>query len=86
MTTPNERLDLEIARLSAERDKIRTSISEMTEDNVSGASFEDRAINHLPLTELREIEADYNIKISDLVMQKQGYSYIFGNVVEFTTE
>ena len=73
--------DAEITRLTNLREEVRESIRDMTEDNTSGATFEGRAINHLPLTELEALEAKYTVQINELIMNKQGLSYIFGQSV-----
>lgn len=75
-------IDAEIARLTALRERIRASISDMEEDNVSGASFTDESINHLPLSELKMSEQEYNIRIGELLMRKRGLSLIFGQTVK----
>ena len=84
MTTPEERVDTEIARLTDLRTKIRQSIADMEEDNTTGASFEQREINHLPLESLKKSEQEYTVKINELILNKQGLSFIFGQTIQFS--
>lgn len=67
--------------LTERRDKIRTSMEYMEEDNALGASFDGREINHLPLPELRDRESQLTIQINELLMNQVGESFIFGQSV-----
>ena len=78
----NQHTDDEIARLTALRDVVRQSIADMEDEGASGASFENRAINYLPLMELKNSEAEYTIRINNYLFEKQGLNYMLGNLVQ----
>ena len=86
--TPEEEREAQIAYYEKERDRVRAAISKMTGNNVQRASFQSSAstrdLEHLPVTELREIEADYTVKINDLRVGRHGLSGLFGMSVKFT--
>lgn len=81
MATDSVAIDAEIARLTTKREGIRQSIKDMTELNVTGATFEGRQINHLPLSQLQENEYECTIQINEFIMRKQRRSFIFGQTV-----
>ena len=83
MVSRNDWIDSEIARLEGLRGNVRNSIEAMEEDNSTGASFEGRDIQHLPLEILKQHEGEYTLRINQLIMDKQGEDYLFGQTVQF---
>ena len=86
MTTRNDFLDDEIARLTARRTLVRAAIDKQLAENMSIGQFEGITITRITIDNLERQERALNHAIDRAIAEKHGESWDWGRAVVYKPE